>query len=403
VLGVLLLAAPQAARAADPLVWELGGELRSLYTFTRTPDAERVLVEGSARSVDTWLLLTRPRARMQLAYGDHVEGELVYDLELRTGSGLDSLAFRAGDAIGTRTWLDADRVISQHADLDVRHGLYRGWLRYASENVELTLGRQRIPLGRGRLWNPADLFNSIPPLALQGDQRIGKDALLARARLAGELWGSLIWAPEDDPDEQRSAVRLELERPELDIAGFAGHFGRDEVVGLDLARNLGDAALRLELTWSHLARGDRVVQAVASVDRTLALGSGLYVLVEHFYNENTLRPLPLDALPPAPSVEEGLRAFDGFDRGELDRLATQVRNQTGLALGYSLTPLLRADLLWLLDWHGPSLATFPVLSCDVGSGFEIRIGAQLFLGPERRRSEYGDVPNLLFFELGAYF
>jgi hypothetical protein len=353
--------------------------------------------------VDQWFLLTRPRAKLALAYGDRVEGELVYDLELVTGTGLDSFAYRAGDAIGTRTWLDADRTVSRHADVEVRHALYRGWLRYASEDVEVTLGRQRIPLGRGRLWNPADLFNSIPPLAIQGDQRIGKDALHARARIAGELWGALIFAPEDDPDDARTALRFELERPELDIAAFAGHFGRDEVVGLDLARNLGDAAVRLELTWSHLERGDRVVQAVASLDRTFPLGSGLYVLVEHFYNENTLRPLPLDDLPPAPSVEAGLARLDGFDRGELDRLATQVRNQTGLQLGYSLTPLLRADLLWLFDWHGPSLATFPVLSVDLGSGFELRIGAQLFLGPSRRRSEYGDVPNLLFAELGAYF
>ena len=41
------------------------------------------------------------------------------------------------------------------------------------------------------------------------------------------------------------------------------------------------------------------------------------------------------------------------------QLVTISHNQTGLSLGYDLTPLVRANLLWIHDWNGPSEALVP--------------------------------------------
>ena len=55
--------------------------------------------------------------------------------------------------------------------------LYRGYLRYAGEKHLFVLGRQRVPLGVGRLWNPIDTFNPIDPLSIELETRKGTDAI----------------------------------------------------------------------------------------------------------------------------------------------------------------------------------------------------------------------------------
>ncbi len=402
----LAVAAASAAGAAelDRGDWrfELGGNLRTLGIGTRMLRSDTLLEEGRLRRSDAGLLLERARLNGQAVWRDRWFAQVTYDAEGRVGSFLDSVAFEVGDALGNRTWLDLDHTLSSHDDGDLRHLLYRAFVRYESERVEVALGRQRIPLGRARLWNPIDLFNPIPPLAIEGDQRIGQDAGRARFRLAEGLWAGGIWSPQDDPDEHRGALRLELSRTEFDAALLAGRFGRDWVLGVDGATNLGGAAGRLEATWSDLETGPRIWQVVASVDFTFPLGSGLYGLVEHFYNENLIEAdtiaraalaLPRDAL---------LELLAEAQVPLLDRLTTRVRHQTGVQVGYDLTPLLRADFLVLWDWRGASAALAPALSWSVRSDVSLSLGAQLYLGSDPD-SEYGDAANLVFARFDYYF
>jgi hypothetical protein len=370
---------------------ELEGHVRVLGTFTREEEAERFLESGSTRRSDSGLLLTRARITARAAFAERLYGQVSYDMELRTGSALDSLAFALGEEIGTRTWLDADRTFLDNPDAHMRHALYRAWVRYEGERFDLTAGRQRIALGQGRLWNPTDLFNPIFPLDVEGDQRIGQDAAVARVRLSKQLRLAGIWSPQDDPDEHRWAARLELDRKEVDGGLMVGSFQRDWVFGADFAASVAGAAVRGEATLTDLRSGGRIWQVVGSVDRNFPLGSGLYVLVEHLYNENLVDPGLAGA--------SLLAALEGL---VLDRITTLVRNQTGLEVGYDLTPLLRADLLVLYDWHGPSVATVPSLRYSFRPDVEIALGAQLFLGPHAR-SEYGDRSNLLILQIDAFF
>lgn len=370
---------------------ELEGQLRVLGTFTRVEQAERLLTTGSTRKSDSGLLLTRARLTARTAWADRLFGQLTYDAELFTGSGLRSLGYQVGKQIGTGTWFDADRFFMENPDAEARHLIYRAWLRYEGDRFDVTLGRQRIALGRGRLWNPTDLFNPIFPLQIEGDERIGQDALVGRVRLTPSLRLGGIWSPQDDPDAHRWAGRLELSRPRVDAALMVGSFERDWVFGADFAASLSGAAVRGEATFTDLRSGGRIWQVVGSVDRSFQLGSGLYVLVEHLYNENLVDPDVLQA-----SLVAAAQAF------AFDRITTVVRNQTGLQVGYDLTPLLRGDLLVLYDWHGPSVATVPMLRYSWRADLEVGIGAQLFLGRDAR-SEYGDRSNLLIVQVDAFF
>ena len=394
------LAAPAGAVELDrgDLRLELTNHDRLLFTSSRELYLDDFL-DGSQTRKPSWLLTGRMRLDLEAAWRDQLFGQLVYDLEGRTGPGLDTLRFALSDAIGTRTAIDLDRTFSERADFDGRHLIYRGWLRWEEERWDLTVGRQRIPLGRTRLWNPTDLFNPIFPLAIQGDQRIGQDGARARVKLADRVWGEAMITRQSDPWITKSAVRIETLQPQLDGALMVGLFGEDYVFGADFARNLGEAALRGEATWTAADDRDDFLQAVLSLDYTFSIGNGLYGLVEHLYNEN----LVPDLIPPSLLAGAGavIQAIAVQQSILLDRITTLDRNQTAIALGYELTPLVRADLLTIYDWSGTSTAIFPVLGVSLSDDLQLSLGAQFFVGASG--SEYGDLTTLVFVQLDAYF
>jgi len=412
-LTLAALFATLDARAVEfdsgDLKLDLGASLRELVTRSRevrTDDAFPAPDGTFSLGVSPSLLsLTRARIDLQARYRERFSAQVTYDNELFLGSGRQSLAFALADARGNATWADLDRTISDSQNATWQHLLYRGWVRYEGDDVEITVGRQRIALGRARLWNPTDLFNPIPPLAIEGDQRIGVDSVVTRVRVADDLWASAIVAPQNSSDLYRSALRLELSRRSIDTALMFARIETDSVYGADFATNLGDAALRGEGTWTFHAHGGHTTQLVGSLDYTFDFGSGLYALVEHFYNGNTfsrdaLRNA-LEALPPL-TPEQGLELLTQPGVLPQSQLVTSSHNQTGFELGYDLTPLVRLDLLWIHDWEGPSEAFFPVVTWSALQNTELSLGAQVFGGRDGA-GNYGGLEPLYFARLDVYF
>ena len=138
---------------------------------------------------------------------------------------------------------------------------------------------------------------------------------------------------------------------------------------------------------------------VVSIDTNLDYGSGVYVLFEHLYNGNALgfgRGLagPLLPLFASPGVAVSP------DRFGTSQVVSGAEQQSGLMLGYDLTPELRGDFLTLADWNGGSAVLFPMLRWSPVGSLELSLGAQIGLGP--RRSEYGG-RGALGYVLGEWF
>ena len=398
----LCAAAPARAVEFDSGDWKLdfSAVVRELLTEDRELDVRDLPLDPNQPIPLRSALLSTTRIRLQgeARYGDHWSGQLVYDNEIFMGTARESLAFRAAEALGSPTWLDLDQTLVDSADVTWRHLLYRGWVRYQDDEFDVTLGRQRIALGRARLWNPTDIFNPIPPLAVEADQRVGVDALQARARVVDDLWASVIVAPERHDEHPRSALRLDLSKQQVDGAVMVAKIDRDYLAGLDFATNVGDAALRGEFTETWHFHGKATLQAVLSLDYTFPLGTGLYALVEHFYNQNVVKP---DSLGAALSVDAGLLAL-AQRLVPPPQFQTISRNQTGFELGYDLTPLLRGNVLWIHDWNGPSDAWVPSLVWSVRSDVELAAGVQVYGGGDGK-GEYGGRPPLYFARVDLYF
>jgi hypothetical protein len=138
---------------------------------------------------------------------------------------------------------------------------------------------------------------------------------------------------------------------------------------------------------------------VASLDTNLDLGSGVYLLVEHLYNGNALgfgRGRAGTLLPLIQNDGSTSRAvFAG------SQVVTAARHQTGVQVGYDLLSELRGDLLAIVDWNGGSVVFFPALTYGPADFVELRLGAQVGVGP--RHSQYGEAGTLGFLQADFFF
>ena len=183
-----------------------------------------------------------------------------YDNELVMGK-LDTLEFRGFAPMEVEPFLPLQDEIS---DFEFggdsqgiwRHGLYRAWLNWETEHFQVILGRQRIPWGVGRLWNPIDRFNAIGPLAIESDQSGGVDAVNARLRFSGFTYLQGVYAAAEESDNQSYAARLHGVFRDVDYSLVAGVFEKALALGFDLDGNLGDAAARAEVVWTRLRSRD---------------------------------------------------------------------------------------------------------------------------------------------------
>jgi hypothetical protein len=443
------VAAPAEARE----IWnrgeaslELSGSIRELLVLTSGTDADRFLEEAASdpqhcllaatfaecRGFDVvgdWFTptsLTRLRTRLEGSYGSHWSAVVVYDHELRAGR-LNTFGADIGEDLRRSSFLGAEDEIIDGDHANWSHLLYRGYLHFDSKRVEATLGRQRIPWGVGRLWNPIDRFNAVPPLTLQPDQSAGVDAVDLRWLFDGFTYLEAVYAPERDGDDSSYALRLHGVLRDVDYSLVAGVFEEARTFGFDLAGNLAEAAARLEVVYTDPERKvwpiddprpselDSFWQIVVSIDHLLDFGTGVYVLVEYLFNENDLgfghgRAGPLlplfeasmDPPPGLPADLEGTFAnVTSDDRFGGSRVITRARHLTGVQLGYDVTPEVRADLVSIVDWSGWSATFYPALRYAPLDWLEVTLGAQLFVGP--RRSEYGDLDPLGFLLLEAFF
>jgi hypothetical protein len=431
-------------RGADSL--ELSGSVHEVVTGTHGTDAERfadILASSpvcllavafpdcpafdAVGEKDVWQSLTRVRTRLDARAGTHLSAALVYDHELRFGF-LDTLGRSLGDALRVDNLLPLEWQVrafgmpTEHRSWD--HLFYRAYLKLETRRFEAVVGRQRIAWGVGRLWQPTDRFNFIPPLAVEPDQTPGVDAVDLRWNWSGFTFLEGVYQPNDRAADAAYGLRLHGVVRNVDYSLLAGRWDGAWATGGDLTGNLGQAAFRLEAIWTAPTREVWPVRAAAprelasfwqvvvGLDRRLDLGSGLYVLVEHLYNGNalgfgegragtllpffeaTLEPpaaTSAPALPPAaasgPFVQPASVAIFGGSR-----VISNARHQTGIQLGYDLTPVLRLDVLALYDWNGGSAAFAPLLTWSPIGSLELKLGVQVFIGG--RSSQYGPQEDL---------
>lgn len=346
------------------------------------------------------------------------------------GTGGSSGGVNLGRGVPPPRWLPLQVYIANEQNIQLTARLDWAYLALQLGPVALTIGRQPITLGRGKLWHPLDLVAMFSLTEVDTEIKPGADALRLDWQIA-----------------TRSA---------LNVYAVAGELEADSDAELSLR---GSAFLaRFQQSWSRgelgvsggFVRGDAVVGVDGFFD---ALWADLYgELVVHVLTDESLTPnteiLCGGLLPGCASgggvdraVVRGVlgatfrpgknvtlagelyyNGFGSFDRADYFALATSERARIGELVAFGVVyagllaswephPLVTLSAVTLANLRDPSGLLSLAAVYSVANNVQLVGGVYLPLGRVPSvagplpvpRSEYGSYPYFIFTELKAAF
>ena len=353
------------AGATESLL-SLSGSYSNLYISSRTiADKESYYLDSNRLRIEARGDLT-PNFSYNIQYDNH----LAFGDYISTGE-FAALEAAAGPPSSGQYW-NLDHEIKREDELIWGHSIYRGYALIRYDKADLTVGRQRVPWGKGWFWSPLDMFNPVSPTAIERDERVGVDAALLTLSGGAVSSLSLLYIPQRDlPDS--AAARALFPLASYDIAISAGRHMERDFAGLDFAGYVGDGGFYGEVVSIEDFKGDSKLSYLFSGNYNFE--NSLYIMVEYFLNGG--------ASLPASSINYGGDEY------------------AGVQVGYDLTPLTRWDNYLIFNLDDNSRFLSPALRYSLSDNIELKAGMQFFAGESG--SEYGDRQDIYYGDLSWYF
>ncbi len=179
------------------------------------------------------------------------------------------------------------------------HRLDRFAVEYRRPNLAITLGRQVVSWGSGRVFQPMDLFNPFAPTTIDRDYKPGDDIALVERRFGNQDMQFLYVARRDrGGDVEDDAASYALKWHGLfgghEVEAVAARHYADDFLGLTLRMPLGPTVFRTDVTGTRLDGDDTWrVSAIANVDLAFDLfGRSAFAFLEYFHNGFGVSELP---------------------------------------------------------------------------------------------------------------
>ncbi len=237
---------------------------------------------------NSWMQVNRVRIRpiLNISETGFIALEWETDALYQVGkAGLPELTFTGRHQLVDLSW---DPVANDR--WHIVHTVDRLYYRQQLGAFDITVGRQRIAWGSGRIWNPTDLFNPLNPTTFSKIEKDGIDAATVKLTLGAFSDVTLVYNPlHQKPGNYAFRVRTNVR--EVDIAGIGGYFDQRLIVGGDFAANLLDAGIRSEMILSVSRGGPSPTFARMTFGADYQWTAKLYTLIEYHHNgEGTTDP-----------------------------------------------------------------------------------------------------------------
>ena len=323
-----------------------------------------------------YLDANRLRIEAKGEVSDKISYNIQYDNHLLFGDYISSNEFAAMETASaaaprTQYWL-LDHEIKREDELIWSHSLYRGYASIRYDNIDLSIGRQRISWGKGWFWSPLDMFNPVSPTAIEKSERAGVDGALMTVSAGAVSSFSILYIPQRDFLDS-TAARIVFPLASYDVAISAGRHMEREFAGLDFAGYVGDGGFYGELVSIENINGDQKLSYLFSGNYNFE--SSLYIMVEYFLNGGAIIPG--------------------------STLSYSGEEYLGVQISYELTPLTRWDNYLIVNMDDNSHFLSPTLSYSLSDNIDLKAGIQFFAG--ENTSEYGDKQDMYYGDLSWYF
>lgn len=345
--------AASAGAQDDNVSWRLSGYYLSRYSHSET-------VVGAPRPFD--VDLNRVRLRLQGRTIASLDLEIQYDNELLVGGFVDTDQFAVDRVRRPLTSFDLNRTYVQRSLLAARHELHRAFVRWRGDYAEVTAGRQRIPLGVGRFWNPLDVLSPIEPGRVERDERVGADAAVLEVRFGAFTRAGAVFSPATHRSRRSIAGYVRAHARGVDYTGLAGVFRNELAVGGDAAGQIGGAGVRAEAIVVQPSVGAAYARVMAGSEA--GIGDALRVTGEVYYDG------------------EGASSRATYDLAGLlaGRRVSLARHYGGLGARYEATPLLALVAYAVVNLDDRSTLIWPGFEYSVAANVTASVSLQHFAG-----------------------
>ncbi len=370
---------PQTNAPASTDIFTFKAHLKDLCTWQRT-DAYSKTLQGK----DLVANLGRVRLSPELNFSDVLIVHVDYDNEIIHGNYLESGEF---DIFWRMPYDDYNDLFDISKDVRYneeylwRTKVHRAYAKLALGDFTLTAGRQQVRFGSGRLWNPLDIMNPISPTSLEGSaEQKGTDAIRAEYFFNEfTVLSAVVDQKRVNDSDQVSDLdsrntsglgRFRTAIGKMEIAALGGRVLRRDVAGADVSVIVLDGTLRGSAIRSEAEDADPFVQASAGFEYNF--GFGLYFLLEYFYNESGLNFNPELKAAYLSSMAYGINEQNYYLLS--NQFVTFNKHYAALALGYDITPLLRAEFFTVYDFQGRAVLINPTLKYNVFQDVDFSLG-----------------------------
>lgn len=266
---------------------------------------------------------------------------------------------------------------------NILHFIDRLYIRQTREMLDVSVGRQRISWGTGRVWNPTDLFNPINPTSFAKVEKDGVDAASVRLILGNFTDVTVVVNPRKSFRGANYGVRARTNVGEYDLSVMGGAFDDGPVGGLDWAGNILDAGFRGEFLISGRGKKRAFSKFILGFDNQFT--SDLYGLVEYHYNG-------------AGAVKKSEYDLGALVQGNILNLGRQF---LALQTSFLIHPLVSATAGYTVSLTDGSGYVGGMLVYAITGDVSLALGGQMFYGDSF--DEYWFYPSSLYCRIEAYF
>lgn len=363
---------------------------RQEYTFSGYildfPSIQQ-LQSGVAQILNTdrrqFLNTTRLRLRPALSLWTNAELSMEYEIAALYGSASANQLLQAGQNGRQVVNLTATFVNENH--WHITHFIDRLQIRQGLEFADLTIGRQRIAWGTGRIWNPTDLFNPLNPAIVSKIEKDGVDAALAKVPFGAFTDLALVYNPQRNWGTSNGGFRFRTNYREFDLSAMGGFFDKRVVFGGDCAGNLFDAGVRGEGIISDESDNfkSNFVKFIIGADNQFT--PKLYGMVEYQFNGEGKS---------GPNAYELRRLISG-------EILNLGRAYLAVSGSYLIHPLVTCTATLTSNLTDGSKFLVLLAAYSAADNTEISLGGQLFFA--QNLDEYWYYPANLFLKAETYF
>jgi hypothetical protein len=304
------------------------------------------------------------RARLKLTYdvSPHIQVHLENDIEVTAGNYLNSPTSQQTLNGPAQQYWDLSSVLGDNGNYYATEHLYRAYLKVSEDAADLTLGRQRIPLGTGLIFSALDMLNPINPLLIERDEYVGVDAALLEFKSSALSKFSLVYAPDPARISDRWVGEYRTNINGTDLALVVGKYWGDHLVGMNFATQIGNAGVHGEITHTNPQIGDSYQKFLIGADYAFA---NMLTLSGELYF----------------STQSKQNMLAQFAQNPLMAQVEPISNRAaGISINYEFTPLLKTSTLVLFDLTDSGRVIYPTLSYSMTENMVLTAGVQFFSG-----------------------